>query len=270
MYHFTMDGFLGFRSRFDDIRLVHELMEELPATLDVQPAMPPYVLPYYNGVIAEDCGISAFVLLAGGHLTIHTFSFRECFFADLVYPERYDARKLRLLLESGFPCQQITVANVERATSVLVDGPTSPDADFGPHLFLDIQGYRGPRDMDGIFTLFDGLPPRIDMTPIMRPYVIKGHTPQGEPVISALTMIAESHIAMHVYPERDAAFFDIFSCRFFDREAVTRELLSALPGERVTTALVSRGRQYSTLRREREPEMMRAKAWLNALASPDR
>mgnify|MGYP003353021486 CR=1 FL=1 len=69
MLHCTLDGFGGHRSRFDDIRLVHELLEELPGRLGLQPAMPPMLLPYYNGVEPDDCGISGFVFLAGGHLT---------------------------------------------------------------------------------------------------------------------------------------------------------------------------------------------------------
>jgi S-adenosylmethionine/arginine decarboxylase-like enzyme len=265
MHHFTMDGFQGFRSRFDDIRLVHELLEEIPEALDVQPVMPPYMLPYYNGVVAEDCGISAFIFLAGGHLTVHTFSFRECFFADLVYPSVFDTRKLRYLLETGFPCRSTTAHAVDRGSEAVRDGETAPDRDFGPHLFLDIQGYKGPSDMEGIFRLFDELPPRIDMTPIMRPYVITGKGPTGEPVVSAMTMIAESHIALHVFPERRAAYFDIFSCRFFDRGPVVRELRSMFPGDTVREALVARGQNYTGLRREREPEVARSKGWLRAL-----
>ncbi|MCX6561209.1 MAG: hypothetical protein NTZ26_11945 [Candidatus Aminicenantes bacterium] len=77
MYHFTLDAFRGFRSRLDDIHLVHEVLDEIPLRLGLKALMPPFVLPYYNGVIPEDCGISAFVFLAGGHFTIHTFSFRR-------------------------------------------------------------------------------------------------------------------------------------------------------------------------------------------------
>lgn len=84
MQHLTLDGRGGYRSRYDDVSLVYELLEELPTALEVQPAMPPMVLPYYNGVAPDDCGISAFVFLVGGHLTLHTFSFRECYYADLV------------------------------------------------------------------------------------------------------------------------------------------------------------------------------------------
>src|SRR5256886_7935447 len=84
MLHFTIDGFRGFRSRFDDAHLIQEVLEDAPAQLGLKRAMPAFVLPYYSGVVPEDCGISAFVFLAGGHFTLHTFSFREAYFADLV------------------------------------------------------------------------------------------------------------------------------------------------------------------------------------------
>jgi S-adenosylmethionine/arginine decarboxylase-like enzyme len=218
--------------------------------------------------VAEDCGISAFVFLAGGHLTLHTFSFRECYFADLVYPERYDARQLRHLFDTSFPCQTAMTHTVQRTRDALHDGPVAPDRDFGPHLFLDIEDYEGPTEMGDVFRLFDGMPQRIDMTPIMRPYVIEGHTTDGQRVVSALTMIAESHIALHIFPERRMAYFDIFSCKFFDRDMVTAELLRMLPGKPSNQALVARGRDYIGLRREREPEVLKSKAWLKGLDVP--
>src|SRR5205823_7285811 len=100
MLHFTIDGFRGFRSRFDDAHLIQEVLEDAPAQLGLKRAMPAFVLPYYSGVVPEDCGISAFVFLAGGHFTLHTFSFRETYFADLVAPAEFDPARLRALLEA--------------------------------------------------------------------------------------------------------------------------------------------------------------------------
>src|SRR2546428_4918874 len=104
MLHFTIDGFQGFRSRFDHVPLIQEVLEEVPTQLGLKPVMPAFVLPYYNGVVPEDCGVSAFVFLAGGHFTLHTFSFREAYFADLVAPTAFDAGRLRNILEAVFPC----------------------------------------------------------------------------------------------------------------------------------------------------------------------
>src|SRR5947209_20042825 len=104
MLHFTIDGFRGFRSRFDDARLIQEILEDAPAQLGLRRTMPAFGLPYYNGVVAEDCGISAFVFRAGGHFTLHTFSFREAYFAELVAQGDFDRARLRARLEAVVPC----------------------------------------------------------------------------------------------------------------------------------------------------------------------
>ena len=56
MKHLHYDGIQGYRSRFDDIHLVYEFLEEVPPELGLRPAMPPFILPYYNGVVPEDEG----------------------------------------------------------------------------------------------------------------------------------------------------------------------------------------------------------------------
>jgi len=260
MLHFTIDGFRGFRSRFDDAHLVQEILEDAPAQLGLKRAMPAFVLPYYNGAVPEDCGISAFVFLAGGHFTLHTFSFRETYFADLVAPDEFDPAKLRSLLEAVFPCALTSVRHVERQD--LKDSEPDVDNDFGPHLFLNIDAYQGPRDLDSLFQLFDRLPAEIGMTPIMRPYVIRDTTSDGQPVLSALTMIAESHVSLHVFPREERAYFDIFSCRFFDRSFVVPRLLAQFPGGSVQEALVARGSRYRYLRTERADEYAKSRTWL--------
>src|SRR6266702_2169286 len=45
MLHFTIDGFQGFRSRFDDVPLIQEVLEEVPTQLGLKPVMPAFVLP---------------------------------------------------------------------------------------------------------------------------------------------------------------------------------------------------------------------------------
>ncbi|XXX82376.1 S-adenosylmethionine decarboxylase [Sorangium sp. So ce134] len=267
--HFTMDGFHGFRSRFDDVKLAQELLEEVPGVLRLKPVMPPFILPYYNGVVAEDCGISAFVLLLGGHLTIHTFSFRECFFADLVYPGAFDPQRVQMMLQTTLPCRSVFTQTVDRGEGGdLVERRghevVSPEADFGPHLFLQFSPYRGPTSLDALFDIFDHLPSKIGMTPIMRPFVVKTATRDGVPVISAMVMIAESHITLHIFPDSDEAFFDLFSCKFFDVEPVVRVLAEQFGGNVTEQVLVPRGQRYLQLRTERPHVMSHVNQWLAA------
>jgi len=269
--HFTFDGFRGYRSRLDDLKLLQELMEELPSKLGLDPVMPPILLPYYNGMVPEDCGISAFVLLRGGHFTIHTFSYGEAVFADLAHPGLYDVRQARVLLEQIFPCAYIDTSAVRRGSG---GDATSPRAqtidrstDFGPHLFMRLEPYAGPTTMDGLFDLFDGLPGGVGMTPIMRPYLLKTPWPTGGHVLSALTMIAESHISLHVFPWGEA-YFDLFSCKFFDSDAVVSALETQLGGNVVQRLMVARGSRFKEQRTQRNEVQEHTNRWLKALTPP--
>lgn len=264
MQHVMIDGFRGFRSRFDQLQLIQEILEEVPCQLGLQPTMPAFLLPYYNGVVPEDCGVSAFVFLAGGHFTLHTFSFREVYFADMATAAFYDHRRLQSLLEAVLPCEMTTVSRVTRAPGALRDVESDAANDFGPHLLLDLDDYQGPRTLDDLFDLFDRLPAAIGMTPIMRPYVVRNATADG-PVTSAMTMIAESHISLHVFEATRRAYFDLFSCRFFDRAPVVARIRAELGGGPMREALVTRGSKYRLLRTEREVELSRSKRWLHAL-----
>ncbi len=102
------------------------------------------------------------------------------------------------------------------------------------------------------------------MTPIMRPYVIRDTTADGRRVLSAMTMIAESHVSLHVFPDDERAYFDLFSCRFFDCNRVLPQLKAHLPGGRVHEALIARGRAYRVLRTERADEHAKSRSWLGA------
>jgi S-adenosylmethionine/arginine decarboxylase-like enzyme len=263
MFHFLYDAYNGYRSRLDDILLVHEFLEEVPLKLGVKTVMPPFVLPYYNGVVPEDCGISAFVFLAGGHFTLHTFSYRGAFFVDFLCPRGFDQKRLHSLIDDVFPAETKFENCINRTAG---ERPVRPamdvKKDFGPHLFLDIDDYAGPDTMDGIFAYLDGLPSKIGMTPIIRPYIVKSRSGRQE-VISGLTMIAESHIALHVFKESRKACFDLFSCTFFDTTKVPREIKKELKGRLTRETLISRGSKYKKYGETAAQKVKFSRAWLN-------
>jgi S-adenosylmethionine/arginine decarboxylase-like enzyme len=270
MQHFTLDAFRGYRSRLDDIHLVYEVLDELPLELGLKAVMPPFVLPYYNGVIPEDCGISAFVFLAGGHFTIHTFSFRESYFVDIVHPAPFDPKRAESLIMDVFPAERKTRQLARRGGR----GPSfprtriDPGRDFGPHLMMDFARLKSIPSLDGLVGLFDHLPHKIGMTPIMRPYPIRTEV-GGEMVVSIMTMIAESHISLHLFPKQRRAYLDLFSCTFFDTEPVVEELRRSLEGSVTAVQLVSRGPQYKKLRTSADQKTSESKAWLgNVFPSP--
>jgi S-adenosylmethionine/arginine decarboxylase-like enzyme len=269
MFHFLFDAYHGYRSRLDDIMLVHEFLEEVPLKLGVKTVMPPFVLPYYNSVVPEDCGISAFVFLAGGHFNLHTFSYRGAFFIDFLYLQDFSQKRLCSLIESAFPSAKKMHNYVNRTAGARLSRPAiDTGKDFGPHLLLDIEDYAGPDTMDGIFSYLDGLPATIGMTPIIRPYVITNRI-EGQEVVSGMTMIAESHIGLHVFKKSRKAYFDLFSCTFFDTERVRQAINQKLKGRIVHEALISRGSKYKEYGETPAQKVTFSRAWLdNIFAKP--
>lgn len=266
MKHFVMDAFNGYRSRLDDITLVSEFLEELPAKLGLETVMPPFILPYYNGIVPEDCGISAFVFLEGGHFTIHTFSFREAYFVDLVSPREFDAEKLERIIRDTFPAERVSSQVFTRGTKAggLENQAIDESADFGPHVFIDYDNYVGPASMDDLFDQFDRMPFHIGMTPIMRPYVIKNNM-NGVRSISVLTMIAESHISLHYFPDTKKAYFDLFSCRFFDYDEVVGKINQIFADEGSNTTLMPRGSKYHKYKRTADPQAINRGSWVESI-----
>lgn len=270
MNHFVMDAFNGYRSRLDDITLVLEFLEELPHKLGLKTVMPPYILPYYNGVVPEDCGISAFVFLAGGHFTIHTFSFREAYFVDLVSPQSFDSDKLESIIRETFPAEKVNSYLLERDRKESYPQNIKIDEalDFGPHVFLDLNEYNGPRTMDELFTIFDTLPFQIGMTPIMRPYVVRNNV-GSEKVTSILTMIAESHISLHYFEESKRAYLDLFSCRFFNSNEVIGKLKEVFNSNVVNETLISRGSLYHQFKTGSPQKVVNNSSWVENVYGPE-
>lgn len=264
MNHFMMDAFHGYRSRLDDILLVQEILEEIPIKLGIKTVMPPFILPYYNGVVPEDCGITAFVFLAGGHFTLHTFSFREVYFVDLVTPQSFDPQKLEQLLREALPAEHVTTHFLARdqKTTYPQQIVINETQDFGPHLFLDFKNYQGPKTMDQLFECFDTMPFNIGMTPIIRPYTVKNKI-NGETVLSTITMIAESHISLHYFEQSGRAYLDLFSCRFFDYDAVISKLKTMFGSEVCNETLISRGSKYQKFKKDAVTQSLYSRAWVD-------
>jgi len=267
MHHMMLEGFRGFGTRLDDLRLVHDVLEESPERLGLQAIMPPFLLPYYTGVAPDDCGISGFIFVIGGHITLHTLSRRQTYFMDVVAPETFDAAALQSMVSTAYPTEVANVVVVERAGAAPIAEPLEADVDFGPHLLLDVEDYRGPHGMEPLFGLLSALPAEVGMTPIMRPYVVQYESETHGRIVSGLTMIAESHVSLHAFKDSARAYADVFSCRFFERESVVARLKLRLAGGRYTEGMVRRGRSYRRMRAEPAVRAARVRRWVDAVST---
>ena len=115
------------------------------------------------------------------------------------------------------------------------------------HVIID--GYGGdPAQLDDenvVRVILDQYPGMLDMTKITLPTVLRyqGTKPEDWGV-SGYVMIAESHIAIHTFPERGLVWADIFSCKDFDAAPVLEDM---------KTRFGLRQMDVQTLQRELEP-----------------
>jgi S-adenosylmethionine decarboxylase len=93
---------------------------------------------------------------------------------------------------------------------------------FGPHLILEAYGCPTEKlaDVTLVSEVLDNYPAQLNMNKIMPPYVFpyKGSVPEDWGV-SGVVMIAESHISIHTFAEKQFVVLDIFSCKDFDVDA---------------------------------------------------
>ena len=115
------------------------------------------------------------------------------------------------------------------------------------HLIID--GFAGNleriRDVAPVYELLDRYPSTIGMTKIAPPYVFKyvGSKPEDWG-ITGFVLIAESHISIHTFPERDYICIDIFSCKDFDAQRALSELQDWFGLTNVRSYVLDRGLEY--------------------------
>ena len=119
---------------------------------------------------------------------------------------------------------------------------------FGPHLLL--EGYGAPKeklaDLGKINELLDIFPSKLEMTKIMPPYVFKydGGEIKEDWGISGVVLIAESHIALHTFPEKGFFTLDIFSCKEFDIRIAVDFVIEYLSPVNFDETVLTRGREF--------------------------
>jgi len=123
------------------------------------------------------------------------------------------------------------------------------------HVIVD--GYGGDPDQladeNVVRVILDQVPGMMGMTKITQPMVLRytGSKPEDWGV-SGYVMIAESHIAMHTFPERRLVWADVFSCKDFDPQPVLDELKRSFSLRRMDVQSIARNLQPLT---ESEPEL---------------
>lgn len=262
MFHVMFDAYKCTDSKMNNMRAVYDSVTKITDILGVATVMPPIVVPYYYGKEQSDDGISSFVLLRGGHFTIHTFPERGCYFVDMLYDGFFNVEKFGITLSKEFPSESFKTNIVDRRfdikeqqKKVLID----PSKDFGPH-YLIRNTNEVFLDLNKIYSFLDHLPLSIDMTPIMRPVVVTDNIKKPN-TISGIMVIAQSHIALHYDIVSKKFYADIFSCSFVDCDDITSCIEREL-GTKCEIVLISRGSKHANILSGRDETIVRNARWL--------
>lgn len=122
-----------------------------------------------------------------------------------------------------------------------------PEFGFGVHLMLD--GYGCDRsnldDISLIYNFLDQYPARMEMTKIMPPYVFRySGTIPDDSGISGFVLIAESHISVHTFPEKQFMSVDMFSCKPFDTKLATEAIQAYFKIQKYEVKVLDRGQEF--------------------------
>ena len=126
-------------------------------------------------------------------------------------------------------------------------GAGKPEFGFGVHLMVD--GYGCDRaaleDMSLIFNFLDHYPTEMNMTKIMPPYVFRynGSVPEDWG-ISGFVLIAESHISVHTFPEKQYLSLDMFSCKPFDTQQAVLTIKDYFNIQKYEMKVLDRGQEF--------------------------
>ena len=118
---------------------------------------------------------------------------------------------------------------------------------FGPHLTMDMYGCNRKKlkDVNFVYNFLSEMPELVGMTKIMPPYTFSysGLKPEDWGV-SGIVLIAESHISIHTFPEKNYASVDIFSCKEFDVEQASDIIASKFEAKTYERNFLMRGRHF--------------------------
>lgn len=119
--------------------------------------------------------------------------------------------------------------------------------EFGQHLTIDAANCNRKKltEQSLVYDILNKLPEKLGMSKMSLPNVVKwldsGAKIEG---ISGFVMIAESHISIHTFPEKDYVFIDIFSCRSFDTNKAVDLLTKVFDSKKFTKKVVKRGLDF--------------------------
>ena len=116
-------------------------------------------------------------------------------------------------------------------------------------MHLVIDGYGGDRgkmwDESLVRNFLSEYPAVLGMTKLCEPQVLTYDAPKEEDSgVSGFVIIAESHISIHTFPNREYVNVDVFSCKSFDRDKAYADIIALFEFDSVNTWNIDRGLEF--------------------------
>ena len=106
--HLTLDLYNCDAKTMDSQELVFKVLDELPGHIGMHKITAPQLMPYAGKEDSFDKGgISAFVLIAESHITIHTFNEQRHAFIDIFSCKNFDVEKAVAYLTAVFKPESV-------------------------------------------------------------------------------------------------------------------------------------------------------------------
>ena len=104
--HLIIDGYRGDVQKMQDIDFIYQLLDIYPSQIGMTKISPPKVSKYI-GSKSEDWGVSAFVLIAESHISIHTFPERSYINIDIFSCKEFNAEQAIKDLQQKFGLAEV-------------------------------------------------------------------------------------------------------------------------------------------------------------------
>ena len=164
------------------------------------------IIPYFEGKVKEDSGITGCIVGNGKHFTCHTFCYKGNVYIDCfnILPVNYE--ELEKEVKNHYSADNYNEYFINESNKISFNKQNK----FGKHLILKTNN---DIEIEIAKTIINKLLIKINMTPI-HDLIINKH----DLGYDLLQIIAESHISCH--KKNNLIYFDIFSCNDFSTKDV--------------------------------------------------
>lgn len=201
--HFFFDGYSIAEKELANINKVHFFMQNINKYI-FQNKGKIVLIPYFNGKVKLDGGVSGIIIGENFHFTCHTFCYKNTMFIDY-FGDKTKQENVQNLILDTFPTDDYDLCKNNQDIK----------GNFGKHIIVRPESTISFEEAKKLVSI---ILKEIDMTPIN--HLITSQTSQTQ--FDILQPIAESHISFH--RTNDKMIVDAFSCKYFDE----KKLLSLL------------------------------------------